>query len=531
MSYKTLFIFIATTLLLISGCTDDSITNNYIDTSSSIIGRVIPAELNTEISIWQAEKVATTYADSLGYFEILNVPVGIYKLKIKPLDGAMSLENIEVKKNSTTSLGEIKFNNLLWPFIFSSPEHNESSVSVGLQNIVFYCNVPLDFNSFQNSVVFSPPLEGVWQYRDYNKSYYYDIGQELLPGTTYTVTISPSSLLETGESWNDSLQLSFSTTNTAIFQMSSIELPYGLSDVYLSSLYGYSYFLRAFYNINLDTSIAHSAISITPDVNFDITIRNYNSSGSELKISNIEDFIPNKTYTLTIGKELASESGILLGTDEVITFTTEPLMVREYGFRTSSYRVENTTPAYSLSEFRINLNTSVDLDAFNQAVSISPYISGSWATVKRNEYFFIADSNKYLLPDLTYTITIDENTALVADEGFNNDEVLEYFTNSLYIKRLYPSSGQTISTGSYVFVEFASPMKKVITESAFRLKLFNGNDVTGTILWDDDSTYFRFTPADPMISNQYYEMIVDTTAEDINGYNITDAGYSLFRIY
>ncbi len=127
---KLSIITLILTLFVIWGCEENNtITNEYIqDTSSSVIGRFLIEEDSIDVFLWQEELEATTQTDNEGYFEFLNLEPGIYELRTTVDEKEHVQKNIEVKKNETTSLGEIKFNSTKHPFISFIPADNSEDV-------------------------------------------------------------------------------------------------------------------------------------------------------------------------------------------------------------------------------------------------------------------------------------------------------------------------------------------------------------------------------------------------------------------
>ncbi len=515
-------------IVMILGCEENNtITNElYYNTSSSVVGRIISDSDTVNVYLWQEALKATTQTDKEGYFEFFDIEPGVYELRAAVGTSELKKSNIEVKKNETTSLGEIKLNYLPWPFTTITPSENEQNVTLTSYSVSVSTDVALDHNSMNSSIVFNPPFPGHWHNSESPYFYIYHSSEPGIIDTNYTITILPSLRMSDGSLWNDSLTISF---RTAGFQTSSKLYGYPLTSVPPSMSRD---FLTYRYNSPLDRTSAENSVSITPPVNFLVNVINTYDT-EYLSVNFLEVLTPSQTYTLVIAPTLKSTSGLTTGITDSVVFTVEPLLVKNYGFTYSNYDLyrKNIAPGLYF-DFNILLNADVNMNTFNAATTIIPNIAGIWFSIGEGRLAFAPSTSQIVIPEQEYTVTINGNASLIGGVGFGNDVVLKTYVDPVSVTSMSPQNGSnSVSTNPTMSFSFNTEMNQSITQNAISLQTIDGTPVNGSFYWYTygDGMRVSFNPSLSLESGKYYQLQINTTAESIDGYKLKTATKSIFK--
>lgn len=209
------------TVLFLASC-EENTTNYYTNppAKTSIEGTINPAD--SGIAIAAAEETYQTKISATGYYHFPDVKPGIYDISIIPANhNRRLLRKIEVQSEERNIMPLIQLLDSPYPILGSSPSPGASNVSLK-QSIGIFCDDFLNFESFLSGVRIEPALEGQWHQAEIDYPYVgiqNDItysfsrttpdGDWFKFGTTYTVYVDSTVLLESGARLGKSWEFEF----------------------------------------------------------------------------------------------------------------------------------------------------------------------------------------------------------------------------------------------------------------------------------------------------------------------------------
>jgi hypothetical protein len=274
------------------------------------------------------------------------------------------------------------------PFFFSfttqgtkvtvfSPSNGSTNVRTYTDIFVGF-NAPMDAKSVENAFSINPSVEGEFNWRSDNKSFYFmPKSGYLATSTQYTVKIDTTAKDTTGSHLSDSLVFSFTTEGIKVEYIYPSNKSWEIST---------STDIRIYFNTLMDQASVVSAFSISPSVEGE-----FSWNGLDQLVFMPNDVLAsNSNYAVSIDSVAEDLYGSKLG--EV--FTTD--------FNTAPIRVLYTSPvngaAYvdPLANIQIGFNTSMDqlatVNAFRMIDSDSNLVGGSFAWQGLNYLYFYPDT-------------------------------------------------------------------------------------------------------------------------------------------
>jgi hypothetical protein len=176
--------------------------------------------------------------------------------------------------------------------------------------------------------------------------------------------------LATGEAWGSTLDFSFTTL---AFKLVSSGWAYS-GAVFPPSYAGRLVTLS--FNVDVDPSTVAAAISTVPPLDLVAERSPYPFNYVEVSVSG--GLVAGTHYELHIDDTLLDVTGTPLAGAQPLEFTIESLRVTSASFSSGPYSSEVIEPGSNLYA-RVTLNATVDVDAFNAAVSFAPAIAGQWS--------------------------------------------------------------------------------------------------------------------------------------------------------
>jgi Bacterial Ig-like domain len=396
-------------------------------------------------------------------------------------------------------------------------------------------NSLLDPATIGGAVHIEPPIDFAVFPSDTPTSFVVQINGGLASGTRYQIIIDKSLKDIFGAASIKQDTIAFYTEKFEVVQR---EYPSTLDNVPPRAANG---LLQYRFSIPPDPISARASISIDPPVELDIFTEREYYDPEWLYVDAPRGLRPGTTYNLTIDSTLSAIDGAGIGTREIVTLKTQPLMVIEYGIPSGYYYgdFDTTTGPGAEFDYRIFLNADVDLDAFNLATTISPGLPGFWYEVDEYDYgqpgpylAYFPTGPINLAAEQIYTITIDGSVGLVMGAGFGEDVQMHLCVGPVMITGLYPPPGsQNLSIYNSITVQFNAPMDHATTEAAFSMTTWDGSPVNGTFNWYyySGDQQMEFNPSSYLTPLQSYKVNVATTARSQSGAYLKEAGYTFFR--
>jgi len=522
MSRVLLLVVIPLCLLNFLACSEDNeYVTNVLPPTGSIYGQVTPADPGTEVSAWQATMIQSTEADAEGYFTITGLDPGLYKVVLESASGSRrEIAGVSVNWGEGTSLGVVELLDLPAPFLGFGPG-DEAEIDPSNAYVYLVSSRRLSITSLDASATLTPTVQGTWSEDPYGYPVYqyrFNPQEDLHTSTTYTVSVGPDLQYDSGESWGETFSFSFRTVSFGLRSFYWQGSPPVAPD-FQGTL------LTLYFNNTLDPSTIQSGISIAPPFEYNAEIYAY--SGDRILISVVSGLVPDTDYEITIGSELKDVYESSFDPPKVLTFSTEPLMVESASFG-SSGSIDPGDDLFATLRF----NADVDVNALNLAASFSPEIEGQWFVYEYysgDEYRFFPAGAPMLLPDQTYTFTIDGSTPLLGEATLGKDYTNQFQVEPVKVTGSSPSSGSTsVYPSTYIRLSFNVPMNQGATQGAFRLEAFDGTPVTGTFTWSNDDRYMDFRPSS-LAGLTSYTMSLTTAAQSQSGYPLKTAWSGVFR--
>jgi len=424
---KAMFGCVCLTLLLLS-CSEDQITNNtVVEAEQGIVGRVLSAPSGTQVAAWQAAEILSTPVDTGGYFALSGLAPGLYEVRITAPGGIEKrIPDVVVRSAVTTSLGTIVMSVFPWPLLSVTPEDGEIGVQPLDGEISILSEEPLDLSSLSTAVLIDPTVAGTWSESQSTWLYTFHPDLNFATATEYTMTILPVLQLESGEMWEDSVEVAFTTDSLRIeyvewtYYSDHMSLPYGF-DGQLVELQ---------YNSYVDPATIEGAISILPPVSF------YTTCSDEQRTITVfleSGLVSGTNYALTVMPSLLDSYGHAAAHTDPLAFAT-----RRFAVNSRSYPSTRNDVPPKTSEPLIRYIYSVPLDPASAAaaVSIDPPTANE-LDISVSSYYEDKELEVSVVGGLTpgqqYTLTISDALSAVDGTTIGSEESIDFEVQPLRV--------------------------------------------------------------------------------------------------
>jgi hypothetical protein len=220
---KRTFILLATISFLIFNCSKKTTTNNnyYSSDRGAIVGVVHPAESQAQVSAYLSTvSMASTQIAADGYFELSDLPLGTYSLRVQA-EGHhdyLSKANIEVRGDATASVDTIYLISVNDLIASVSPFDGAEKVSVS-EPIRITFRTTMDRSSVEGAFKLEPSEEGEFSWylsRDGWEELRFMPRGKWVTSTLYQVTIDTTASDQDGNKLLEPFVFSFTTERLRI---------------------------------------------------------------------------------------------------------------------------------------------------------------------------------------------------------------------------------------------------------------------------------------------------------------------------
>ena len=395
-------IFLLASLLMLYSC-EKNITVTLEKEPGSIVGIVLPANVQATVELYYGQLIETTTTDENGYFMFQDVSPGTYTLRVRADNyGTQEREGIHVLEGEGYDVGTIELSPLPYPVSYISPFNGQKNVSMhlGYGTIVVYFNKEMDSESLKNALQIEPAvndLEIEIRSRGYtaltaNGTFKFN--------TTYIVSVDTTAKTNTGERLEFPLTSTFTTEN---FRITSVSFNY---DAYYTSSVNFSF------NGIIDEDEFLNKLTISPPV-FIYTSTYQSYDYNRISLSPIVSWIPD-TIHFFIDGTLQEIGGAYLENDTSFTITMPDLQVIE----TSPY--DNQHFVSINSSISIRMNYVIDEGTIPSSMSITPSVGFGIGTAVHSNKSYITLYPDSLIGNTEYKVDI--STALKDYYGGNLKE-------------------------------------------------------------------------------------------------------------
>lgn len=418
-------VFLALTLFVVNACEEQNITN-VVDRNGSVIGRVLPAEADIVVALWQDCEKRRTITDGEGYFGIYDVKPAVYEVRFEAPDGrANRIPDVEVKSGETSSLGNISFTDPSWPFWDYGPPDGAKQVDPALGSIYMISWVPLDSASLRSCVRIEPPVSGEWWYYcDFiGHTYVFTPDFQLTLSTVYTVTVLPDLRLDSGETWGNNFVFTFTTGEMRLKGTSWLVsfAPDQVSPIIDGDL------VMLKYNCFLDSLTVEDAIRAEPHFDLDVELV---AHGKSLVIGTADNLVTSTDYRIIITEELADVLGNTVGKEDTVEFSTIPFEVVNRQFPSS---LTDLPPRLRGGLISYKYNMDIDQSTVENAVSIDPPADLRAFVWSSDSRYLKVDILEDLMPGTVYTLTIGSELATLDGGTVGEAEIIEFEVQPLMV--------------------------------------------------------------------------------------------------
>ena len=374
MSKENFLIAIILTTCVMLGCTEENnITNNITgrDDAGVITGRVISNGGVITVSAWLAEEVASTRADSEGYFAIRGLLPGVYEIHVRSSEGQfMKLFEKVAEAGSVTYIGEIRLLNFVWPIINVIPSDGSNSIPP-LNYIYIISERKILSSSLESVISIKPDVVGTWDWwslYDTAYSYRYLLSENLKLGQEYTINIPSGLEFEDGYLLTHEVKTtftveSFMATNFGFGDRQVLVATIDPENVDLAGM-------KIFFNAELDQDSVNAAIE------FDFSVQGiwlpyrywYITGFNFISFSPVV-LAPDSQYSVTIKGLAPLGNGYEFTSDTTFIFKTNPLTI-------TVSPSDGSTGIYERGNIVLDFNAKMDTSAAEQSFDLST-IGGS----------------------------------------------------------------------------------------------------------------------------------------------------------
>ena len=431
---KTKVVFtILSMVLLFTNCeknyyyeTDPRFFNDAMH--GNIVGKVIQTTSKAVVIASQVNPVESVVINpSDGSFEIKNLPIGNYDLTIKAENYRIYKRcNVMIQGAGTTYIGEVDLSTV--PDLVAShyPEDRGEIVynnRFSRLSISMTFTQPMDRESVEEAFSTDPPTEGIFYWGQYSTApnwIYYENAQKyggFDPGatittyskitsfsyrvsqkdsytdTTYSVTLSTAAKDTTGNHLRFPLEFSFKTVQSSSTINGIQTSPsHGDIDVSLITYNG----IQITFPRNMEPTSTENAISLIPESDIIFIWPNYN----QLTIYTGGAFHANAMYEITINSTAEDLDGIKLGNPFSFSFSTASVGL------STTYPNNGELFVSTSSNIRLTFNTYMVKSSVQNAINISPEISGTLNWYNNSKTVMEFNTSQSLQHNTKYTVTI-----------------------------------------------------------------------------------------------------------------------------
>jgi len=381
-----------------SGC-DESPTTAPTTESQAIVGQIISHEFNIEVSVWQAQLIKGTIADSAGYFKIDDLPVGLYEVRLVTPGGKhLTIRNVSVETNRTTSLKEIRLSPPSWPLVSVYPGDSSLGVHPFLTRITITSTMPISMLSLETAVTFTPTIQGSWYSQSnyiigpaYSSYYTYEfqVSSGLEVATEYTFYIGPGLTIAGGQAWGDSLVQVFTTDSLRLMGLQS-QSYYGSGNKLVEPRR--DFVMYAQFNAMVHPDSLTVATTFTPAIEGVWVADPYYQSGGQLRFFNTGDagLRADQTYVMHINGDVPLVGSSTASGDLTATFRTQSLKVINSSPRPGEF---DYCPGCAV---RLQFNSEMDSLSLTAAFSLETLqgdpVTGTLSLNYSDQLYFSPDS-------------------------------------------------------------------------------------------------------------------------------------------
>jgi len=418
--------------LMLSGCEE-----NYYETDprlfndayhGNIIGKVIQTDSEAMVYVSQVDLVDSAAIDPTdGSFEIADLPLGNYDVSIQAFAYRIyNKPNVLVTGAGTTYIGEIDLSTVPDLVAEYYPKDQDEIVynnRFSRLTISMTFTQPMDRESVEKAFSTDPPTEGIFYWGQYSQaptwiyyedawnrggfdpgatittfskitSFSYRVSQkDSYTDTTYRVNLSTAAMDTSGSHLRFPLEFSFSTVQSSSTLNGIQTMPYhGDVDVGLLLNNG----IRITFPRNMDYESTENALHMTPASDIIFIWPQHN----ELVVYTGGVLRADTKYTISIDSGAMDRDGNKLGYPFQFSFTTA-----EVGL-SSTYPSNGELFISTSQDIRLNFNTYMIKSSVQDALTISPTVSGilEWYSNSKTRLDFNPSTSlKY---NTKYTVTI-----------------------------------------------------------------------------------------------------------------------------
>jgi len=416
----------------------------------NIIGKVIQTNSKAIIVVSQVNPVDSVVINPIdGSFEINNLPIGNYDLIIKAKNYRIyKMCNVMIQGGGSTYIGKVDLSTV--PDLLSS-HYPEDQGEVVYNNrysrltISMTFTQPMDRESVEEAFSMDPPTEGIFYWGQYSTapnwiyygeamgihgfdagatittyskitSFSYQVSQkDSYTDTTYNVTLSTTARDTAGNHLRFPLEFSFRTIQSSSTINGIQTIPYhGDVDVNLISHSG----IQIIFPRNMDQRSTEEAIHIMPATDIIFIWPQKNT----LTIYTGGAFKADTKYTITISSNAKDLDGNRLG---------NPF---SFYFSTASVGVSNTSPINGelfvspSTDIRITFNTYMVKSSVQDALIISPYVSGTLNWYNDSKTLMEFNPSQSLKNNTKYTVTIGTNARDIFGSSLKEAYIFSFIT-------------------------------------------------------------------------------------------------------
>ncbi len=387
--------------LLALSC-QDVITVHIEKDPGTLVGYVLPADINAVVELHQGKLVVETDVDTDGYFIFADLDPGRYRLFCIAVGYTQYERSVTISDGEVYDTGEINLINMPYPLYYISPADGAVNVVNSYHSLVIKLQFreSMIFSSINSAVSIYPDVVDFeirdryssGRYKDqYPNGRYFECSGVFLFATQYTVTIDSSASTIDGERIDNEFHFSFTTEE---FQVGFNFYPY--------TYYGDNY-IRLYFNTQINPISVLDYLVINPEIPYKLD--NYYLIDNYIRITPQISWIPDTTITFTIKQGLPDIFSDTLAYDTTFSITTPPLAIRA----TDPYPGMNFVPVESY--VIIKMNNVLDEITIESAIAISPETEFTLSTDRyEGTTEFIIAPDSLLIGETTYTVIL--NTSL-----------------------------------------------------------------------------------------------------------------------
>ncbi|UCB52957.1 MAG: Ig-like domain-containing protein [Candidatus Zixiibacteriota bacterium] len=322
---KRVLILTAIFLLVILNCSKDNITNNYYPSPEfgSIVGFVYPPEPDVKVIAYLGTVSASTYLDSVGYFELPDLSPGLYSLVVQAEEWVdfRGPRKVSLAGGSTVSMDTIFLTSIHDLIDYVVPFDGARHIRLD-ERIRIRFRRGMNTESVEGAFSLEPDVEGdfYWYLSGRPPSYYYSELQFTprtlyASNTTYQVTVDTAASDDEGTRLSEPYRFSFTTEQIAV----SYTIPLH-RETWVSPTTGVS----ITFNTQMDIESVILAFKMVDSQLNDVTGEFFTSHATTISFVLDSPLAGGGTYTVTIDTNAKDLYGGSLPEPYIFWFTTRP---------------------------------------------------------------------------------------------------------------------------------------------------------------------------------------------------------------